>query len=67
MKVTCPDHDQLKQDEYRRHHLGVVQSDVAVQLLAEEVLEEEQHEEHEEAPECAHQRGLVRSLKWVTS
>ena len=63
MKIARADHHQLQQNEYRGHNFGVVQGDVAVQLLAEQVLEEEQHEEHEEAPEGAHQRSLVRTLK----
>ena len=64
MKIARPDHHQLQQNEYRGHDFGVVQGDVAVQLLAEQVLEEEQHEKHEEAPEGAHERRLVRTLKW---
>ena len=63
MEIARPDHDQLQQDEHGGHDLGVVEGDVAVQLLAEQVLEEEQHEEHEEAPQGAHQRSLVRTLK----
>ena len=63
MKIARPDHHQLQQNEYGRHDFGVVQGDVAVQLLTEKILEEEQHEKHEEAPEGAHQRRLVRTLK----
>ena len=63
MKIARPDHDQLQQDEHRRHDFGVVEGDVAVELLAEEVLEEKQHEEHEEAPERPHERRLVRALE----
>ena len=63
MKIAGPNHHQLQQIEHCRHYFGVVEGDVAVQLLAEEVLEEEQHEEHEEAPQCPHERRLVRALE----
>ena len=65
MQLTSSDHDELEEDEDGRHDLRVLQASVPVQLLAEQVLEDEQQSQHEQTPEGSDQRRFVRPLKKV--
>ena len=53
MELAGPDHDQLEEDEDGGEDLGVLVAGQGGELLAEQVLEAEQHEQEEQAPQSA--------------
>lgn len=63
VQLASSDHDQLEEDEDGCEDLGVLVAGQGGELLAEQVLEAEQHEQEEQAPQSAQEGRLVRSLK----
>jgi hypothetical protein len=62
MKLAGTNHNQLKENEDGGHDLGVFESRIAGQLLAEEILEDEEEGEHEQTPKGSNYCGFVRTI-----